>query len=114
MGAEASTHTLGVCDSKKEEKPVSKLSDEELFQDLEEETDGFFKERYTSRYLFIYSKLMTEYIRRCHNAKQPLDKLYTLLDKYNTPYFIENVALYSFRVRFICVPVEKPQSALSS
>ena len=84
---------------------MSKMTDEELFKVLEEETDGFFKERYTSRYLVIYSKPMTEYIRRCHNAKQPLDKLYALLDKYNTPYFIENVALYSFRVRFIRVPV---------
>lgn len=101
---------MGAAESKNT-KPVSKMTDEELFQALEEETDYFFNERNTSRVLGIWSKPLTEYIIRCYKANESLDKLYSLLDKYNTPYFIEDVAQYSFRVRFIRVSA---QSAVSS
>ena len=90
------------------EKPLEKMTDEELLAAVKKETDQFFENRDSIKLLGKYSKSLTVYIDRCHtngSTQCSLDKLYALLDTYNTPYTIDLPAWGKFRVKFIRVPV---------
>ena len=89
------------------EKPLEKMTDEELLAAVEKDTDIFFEHRYTREVFGKYSKPLTLYIHRCSmkSTECSMDKLYTLLDKYNTPYTINLPDWGKFCVKFIRVPV---------
>ena len=94
---------------KEKEVPLDTMTDEELLAAVEKDTDQFFEYRYTREVFGKYSKPLTMYIYRCSmkSTQCSMDKLYTLLDKYNTPYTIELPAWGKFCVKFIRVPVPK-------
>jgi hypothetical protein len=85
---------------------LEKMTDEELMAALKKETDYFFENRNTLEVLGKYSKTLTMYIHRCHKktTECSMDKLFILLDTYNTPYSIELPQWGKFRVKFIRVP----------
>ena len=90
------------------EKPLEKMTDEELLAAVEKSTDGFFSARDTIEYIGQYSEPLSRYINKCAKKTSnecSMTKLYSLLDKYNTPYTIEMLGLGRFRVNFIRVPV---------
>jgi len=85
---------------------LEKMTDEELIAVLKKDTDYFFEKRDTLEVLGKYSKPLCVYIDRCHKktTQCSMDKLFTLLDTYNTPYIIELPQWGKFRVKFIRVP----------
>ena len=87
--------------------PLEKMTDEELLAAVEKDTDIFFEYRNTREVFGKYSKPLTLYIHRCSmkSTECSMDKLYTLLDKYNTPYTIDLPQWGKFCVKFIRVPV---------